>query len=371
MEYRKLGKIGVDVGAIGLGTEYLSGMPRETIVSVVHEAIDSGVNYMDLFYAHPEIRDDIGFALEGRRDKMMIAGHLGSAAKEDGQYYKTRDPKLSEKYFLDLLSRLHTDYIDILMLHFVDLEAEYETVFNGEALELARRYQKEGKARFIGMSGHNPQTAMKAVKSGYIDVLMYPINLLGDAMPEKTEFLNTCVSEGVALVAMKPFAGGKLLQKDALISMGHVHSGWKSLQKTASTSITPVQCLSYTLSQIGVSTTVPGVKDLDELRAAIHYLDATDEEKDFSFAVGMQEHLEGGCVYCNHCLPCPVGIDIGKTIRLLETAQYALSDDLQAEYDGFSVKASECLQCGDCVERCPFGVDVIAKMEQAVELFGN
>lgn len=369
MEYRKLGRTGVNIGMIGLGTEYLNNVPRETTVSVIHEAIDNGINYMDLFFAHPEIRDDIGFALEGRREKMMVAGHLGSGAKDDGQYYKTRDKEISEKFILDLLSRLRTDYIDVLMLHFVDLEEEYETVFNGTALELALKFQKEGKVRFIGMSSHNPQTSMKAVKSGYIDVLMYPVNLIGDAMPEKSEFLNTCASEGVAIVAMKPFAGGKLLQKDALVSMGHVHSGWKSFQKTAVTSITPIQCLSYTLSQIGVATTVPGVKDIKELREALHYLDATDEEKDFSSALGVQKHIEGGCVYCNHCLPCPSKIDIGKTIRLLETAQYALSDDLQAEYDSFPIKASECLQCGDCMERCPFEVDVIAKMEQAVELF--
>ena len=78
MEYRKFGRTGVDVGIIGLGTEYLNNVPRETLISVFHEAIDSGVNYTDIFFAHSEIRDDIGLALEGRRDRIMLAAHLGS-----------------------------------------------------------------------------------------------------------------------------------------------------------------------------------------------------------------------------------------------------------------------------------------------------
>ena len=130
---------------------------------------------------------------------------------------------ICEEFFLDLLTRLRTDYVDVLMMHFVDLEEEYERVFNGDVLELAKRFQREGKARFIGMSCHNLPVAVKAVKSGQIDVLMYPINLTGSAMPDRKELLNACVSEGVGLVAMKPFAGGKLLQKEGLMSLGYVH----------------------------------------------------------------------------------------------------------------------------------------------------
>lgn len=171
---------------------------------------------------------------------------------------------------------------------------------------------------------------------------------------------------------MKPYAGGKLLQNVKSISMEHYHSGWKDMTKDIPTSITPVQCLSYVLSQIGVSTIVPGVKNVEELKAALDFLSATDEEKDFSSVIeGFKEYQEGECVYCNHCLPCPVTIDIGYTTRLMETAQYAISDAVMAEYDALSSKASDCLQCGDCMERCPFDVDVIANMEQAVELFGG
>jgi len=121
-------------------------------------------------------------------------------------------------------------------------------------------------------------------------------------------------------------------------------------------------------------------------------LEASDEEKDFSSIITeFQEDLKGNCVYCNHCLPCPVGIDIGRIIQMVDKAMYNISDDLKGDYKtlrkkinfyypgrirtsrsqfkGLSIKASECVECGVCMERCPFDVDVISKMKLAVKLF--
>ncbi|MCK5118745.1 MAG: aldo/keto reductase [Candidatus Latescibacteria bacterium] len=352
MKTRTLGKTGLDVGTVGLGTEYLYQRSRETVVSVVGEAIERGVNYMDFVFTFPEYLDHLGAALKGQRDKVIITGHLG-AAEKDGHYRKTRDVEECEELFSEMLSRLHTEYIDVLFLQFVDEEDDYERVMgSGGLLELARRFRREGKAGFIGLSGHSVPVALKAVKSGHIDVLMFPINLRSDAVLEEKELFNVCASRGVGLVAMKPFAGGKLFQKEE------------------ARSITSVQCISYALSQIGVSTVVPGVKDLDELEAALHFLDATDEEKDFSSILPeFQQYVKGECVYCNHCLPCPAVIDIGQTIRWVDTAQHGVSEDLRADYQALSVKASACIECGSCTTRCPFEVDVISKMQRAVKLF--
>ena len=147
MLYRKLGRSGLDVGVVGLGAEYLEHAPRETVLAVVDEAIAGGVNYIDLFMPSPDVRDNFGIALKGRRDQVMIAGHLG-ATLENGQYSKSRDPGSCEVFFGDLLTRLQTDYIDVLMLHFIDEPEDYERVFDqGGLLELAQRLQKEGKAR--------------------------------------------------------------------------------------------------------------------------------------------------------------------------------------------------------------------------------
>jgi aryl-alcohol dehydrogenase-like predicted oxidoreductase len=110
MIYRKLGRTAIDVSTIGLGAEHLEHSPKDTIVSIVDEAIDRGVNYIDLFMASPGVRDNFGAALRNKRQKVLIAGHLG-AAFADGQYYRTRDRAICDQFFSDLLIRLNTDSI--------------------------------------------------------------------------------------------------------------------------------------------------------------------------------------------------------------------------------------------------------------------
>jgi len=159
----------------------------------------------------------------------------------------------------------------------------------------------------------------------------------------------------VALVAMKPYAAGVLFRENP-----------------SSIILTPVQCLSYALSQPAVCTVLPGCKNVAEVQAALAFLSATDEEKDFSdIHRNPMWELKGSCMYCNHCLPCPVSIDIGTLTKITDTAGFGVRDAVVADYEALSVKASACTECGTCMERCPFGVDVIANMDRAVETFGE
>ena len=119
-----------------------------------------------------------------------------------------------------------------------------------------------------------------------------------------------------------------------------------------------------------VSTAVPGPKNTEELEATLHYLEATGEERDYSSAIDdLQDLLAGQCVYCHHCLPCPQDIEIGWVIWMVDHTQHGVTDDLRNWYSSFPAKASACTECGECVDRCPFEVDIIAKMQEAVELF--
>ncbi|MDD4875886.1 MAG: aldo/keto reductase [Dehalococcoidales bacterium] len=382
MEYRKLGRTGIDVSIIGLGAEYLEYAPKDTVVSVVNEAVDNGVNYIDLFMASPNVRDNFGIALKDRRHKVMVAGHLGAVLIND-QYSKTRDNALAESYVNDLLTRLQTDYIDVLMLHFVDEPDDYESVFGPKGLlELALSLKKEGKARFIGLSGHYVPTALKAVNSGKIDVLLFPVNAAFDILPadmdmdtmrqdnsynevettddtsilQRRELYHACVIQDVGLVAMKIYAAGRLFVKD----------------NPSNILLTPVQCINYVLSQPGVCTVVPGCKNVPEMKAALAFLDATDKEKDYSsIDINSVWKLAGSCMYCNHCLPCPVSIDIGMVSRITDTAKYGMTESVLSEYEALLAKASDCTECGVCAERCPFKVDVITNMMQAVDIFGK
>jgi len=109
------------------------------------------------------------------------------------------------------------------------------------------------------------------------------------------------------------------------------------------------------------------------VQAALAWLTASEAEKDYSMILGKTDwKLSGSCMYCNHCLPCPAGIDIAATTRLFDSArQQGVSPALAAAYDRLPAGAAECLVCGDCEERCPFGVPVQANMEETAMLFGR
>jgi predicted aldo/keto reductase-like oxidoreductase len=370
MEYRQLGRTGLEVSAIGLGTEYLPGQPREAVVSIVREAIEQGMNYFDLIFSFSDYLDNLGAALPGHRERVILTGHLGST-EQNGQYRKSRSPKKSEPVFFDLLSRLNTDYVDILFLHNCDTQKDYDQLTKPRGqMEQAQRLQQAGQARFIGFSGHTVSTALQAIESGVVDVLMVPVNLAANAVPGKKDLLKACVARNVGVVAMKPYAGGKLLQKQRTVRVSGYQMGGQALKLKKPAPITPVQCLAYVLAQVGVCTTVPGCANLEQLTAALAYGRATEAEKDFSTLMAdFRQFVEGECVYCNHCLPCPEMIDIGQTIRLLDMAQQHLTAGLQAAYDALPFKASACEECGVCTERCPFGVNVTQKMQQAMALF--
>ena len=352
METRTLGRTGVDVGCIGLGTEYLVAQPRETVVSVVRSAVQEGINYIDILFPYHDYLENMAAALEGIRDRVLITAHLGSGETK-GQYRRTRDVKECTELFNDLLTRLKTDYVDVAFLSNCDTQDDYETVMGGNGLlGLGRSLQSQGKARFIAFSGHKVATSRKAVESEQIDVLMHNVNFTRDAEPGRKELYELCSARGIGLVAMKPFAGGSLLEKG----------------KTPS--LTPIQCITYAAAQPGVSVVLPGVKNTRELQAALDWMKASDEEKDFSGIIkSFQEVPEGICVYCNHCLPCPVGIDVGRTTRILSAARNGLTPALTEKYASLTVKASECTECGSCVGRCPFGVDIIANMKRTAALF--
>jgi len=375
VKHRTLGRTGLSVSEIGLGTEFLLGLSQDDAVGVIHEAIDRGINYIDMFWAQPEFRNVMGAALRGRRDEVFITGHLGSIVR-DGQYAISRDPQVCTEFFDDYLTRTETDYVDVLFVHNCNAADDYETVAApGGCIELARSFVDAGKARFVGFSTHNVVTALRAIESGAIDVLMFPVNLASYAVPGKDKLLESCAEHDVGLVAMKVYGGGSLLRDKRIVELQDFQMGRQEMPGAPShyeltAEITPVKCLAYVLDRPQLSTTVPGCKSVEELEEALTVYEATAEEKDYApILPAFAQFATGECVYCNHCLPCPSTIDIGRTISLLEQGKNELAEEIRASYADLEQNASDCIACGQCSSRCPFGVDVISKMKEAVVLF--
>lgn len=369
MNYTQLGRTGLDVGVIGIGTEHMRGQPRETVVSTLRTAVEQGVNYFDVIFAMPEYLDLMREGFQGSRDRLLLAAHLGSTDK-GGQYYKTRTAKRCESSFLNVLRRLDTEYVDVLWLHNFNVLKDWDRASRSGFLDLACRLRDEGKARFLGISGHYHGIMGTAIESGLVDLIMLPVNMFNHAMPGRRDLLDLCAREKIGVVAMKPFGGGKLLNKRGSLRVPKYQTSGETFQVKISGDVAPAQCLSYVLAQRGVTIALPGVKNEDELAAALHTLEASEAECDFSSQLAsFGRYVEGECTYCNHCLPCPVVIDIGQVNRLLDLAELGLTASLRAAYAALTVKASACTECGACTKRCPFGVDVVPRIHQAVEVF--
>lgn len=374
MILRDLGKTGLRVGEIGLGTEHLGRTikARQVIVEAVDKAVESGINYFDIIFNFKEYIENYGVAFKEHRDKLVLACHLGSAVTRNQQYFKTRSVGICRKVFENTLSRLDTDYIDVANVTYVKNKKEYEEVIHaGSVLDLANRLKKEGKVHHIGISTHDASVVQMAARSGEFEVITYQVNMANNALRGRNEALATCARENVGLVAMKPFAGGLLLWRNRTptIACGK-RGGGSTLHLKIPAEITPVLCLAYTLSQIGVSTTIPGVRSLEQLNEILSYQYAPAKERDYSGVIkSFKEYHVGQCVYCNHCLPCPSNIDIGQIIRLLDNAKSGMTAETKAMYDALEAKASECTACNACMNRCPFDVDVVSNMKEATNIF--
>jgi predicted aldo/keto reductase-like oxidoreductase len=369
METTKLGRTGLDVGAIGIGTEHMHGQPRETVVSTLRAAVERGVNYFDVIFAHPEYQSHMEEGFRGLRNDVLLAAHLGSTVK-DGQYYKTRTAKRCESTFLGVLRALDTEYVDVLFLHNFNADKDWDRAERSGFLELAARLREEGRARCLAISGHYHGILRRAVESGLVDLIMVPVNLFNHAMPGRNDLLDLCARQNIGVVAMKPFGGGKLLNKRGSMRVPKYQTSGETYQVKIASQVTPVQCLSYVLAQRGVSVALPGVKNETELTAALNTLQASASERDYGdLLASFGRTIEGQCIYCNHCLPCPAVIDIGQVNRLLDWAELGLTAALRAAYEALPVPASACTECGVCTQRCPFGVDVVPRIQEAIRVF--
>ncbi len=176
--------------------------------------------------------------------------------------------------------------------------------------------------------------------------------------PQRAELYKLCEREGVGITVMKGYAGERLF--DEKLSPSGV-------------ALTPIQCLHYALTIPAVASAMVGVEKTEQIHQAVAYETAADEEKDYAsvLAKAPMHAYTGQCTYCGHCAPCPKGIDIAMVNKLydLATMSEEPSSMVSAHYKSLSAGASDCIGCGGCETRCPFGVKVVDRMEQAKKLF--
>ena len=368
MQYRTLGKTGLKVSEIGFGGEWLERHDEAEAVELLRYAGEKGVNIVDCWMPDPKSRDIIGKAMEGKREKWIVQGHIGSTW-QNGQYVRTRDVKQAEAAFEDILRRMKTDYIDLGMIHYVDEQADWDRCMNSDYI------------RHIGISTHNPRIAKQAAESGFIEMILFSINPAFDMRPatedldsmfegydkadysgidpERAALYQLCEEKNVGITVMKGFFGGRMF--DAKTSPFGV-------------AFTPLQCIHYALTRPGVSSILCGFDTKEQVDAAVAYETASDDEKDYASVIASAplHAYTGQCTYCGHCRPCPMNIDIAMVNKFYDLAvqQPKVPESVKAHYEALGTTASACIGCRGCESRCPFGVKVADRMARTAELFG-
>lgn len=379
MEYREIGRTGVQAGIIGLGCEHLDGKPYAQVKETIDAALDHGVNLMDVFMPGTEVRENIAKALGGRRDKVMLQGHIGSTNVRE-QYDISRDLPTVQKYFEDLLRIF--GYIDFGMMFFIDSEEDYHGVFDTGFADYVQKLKQQGDIRHIGFSSHNPVTAAKVVETGLPELMMFSINPAFDLYPAQTNALaeldrglsgeafggfdptraglyRLCEQRGVGITVMKTLGAGKLISPE--------HTPFAK-------PLTVGQCIHYALTRPAVASVMVGCQSRAQVEEAVAYLDLDAAERDYAPVLHtLKTDFTGSCVYCSHCQPCPAGIDIASVNKYLDIARLDpdhVPPSIRAHYAALAPGGEACIACGACETRCPFGVPIIRNMADAARMFG-
>lgn len=365
MEYRKLPRGDEKISVIGLGS---GSLPEdiEKASEIINAAIDSGVNFFDMATAIKPPLYAFKKAFEGRRDKVLTQVHFG-AVYGDGKYGWTQElDKIKEQATWNF-ETFGIDYTDFGFLHCIDTHEDLDrSLAPGGVWDYMKSLKAEGKIRHLGFSSHEPGIARRLIETGLVDLFMFSINPAYDyqkggehargGVAERMELYRDCEKAGVGISVMKPFAGGQLLDgKTSIFGRALTHT----------------QCIQYALDKPAVMTVLPGVRSLEDLQVALHYVSAALEERDYS-VIGefTPKSAEGVCVYCNHCQPCPAGLNVALINKYYDLAQ--AGDELaKGHYEKLDLHASDCLKCGHCESRCPFHVKQEARLEEIAAYFGR
>lgn len=363
MQYRKLPHGQERISVIGLGMGSIHEGSEEEIEQTVRLAMERGVNYFDMVASEEKPYACYARAFAGHRQAVYLQMHFG-AVYHGGRYGWTRDLSEIRHTFQQQLQLLHTDYTDMGFVHCIDEEDDFHSIMKDGLWDYMKGLKQDGVIRHLGLSSHDPAIIRRFLDTGLIDMVMFSINPAYDystgdygigSMADRGLLYRECEKQGVGISVMKPFGGGQLLN-------ARTSPFRRQLSK--------FQCLQYALDRPGVLTVLPGVRGRADLLEVLGYLDATPEERDYTvISEFAPQNADGICVYCNHCQPCPQGLNVGLINKYYDLA---LAGDVLARghYSKLSVGADACVQCGHCEARCPFHVKQEARMREIAAYFG-
>ena len=335
MEYRILGKTGLKISRMGFGGIPIQKIDVAGTKALMHRLLAEGVNFIDTARGYTVSESYLGEALEGIREHFIIATKSMSRTKED----MARDIDIS-------LQNLKTDYIDLYQIHNATPDQFRQVMAEGGALEALLEAKAAGKIGHIGITSHALETCMMALEQPWVETIMFPYNIVED---QGAKMIRKCAENNVGFICMKPLAGGAI--EDATLA------------------------LRYICANPDVTVAIPGMADVKEIDQNIAACSNTAPLTEAENAAILEVRRQLGtnfCRRCNYCAPCTQGINISG-VFLFDgyISRYGLADWARKRYATLSVKASDCIGCGVCEDRCPYNLPIRQMLKTAAEHFGE
>ena len=319
MDTVTLGKTGITTAKNGFGALPIQRIGKEEAQALLLHAYNHGITFFDTARFYTDSEEKIGLALSSVRDKIYLASK--TMAANAGEFWQQLETSLK---------CLRTDYLDIYQFHNPsfcpkpgDGSGLYEAMLEAKA---------KGMIRHIGITNHRLHLAIEAAESGLYETIQYPLSYL--STEEELAFVRMCGEKQIGVIAMKALSGGLITNAAAayafLARFPHVLPIW-GIQRQSELD----EFLSFNLN--------PPVLDA-KLQAVI------DRDR--------EELSEDFCRGCGYCLPCPAEIEIPTCARMsLMIRRAPTSVFLNSHWQAEMKKIENCQQCGQCRERCPYGLD--------------
>ena len=363
MRYRVNKRTGDRISEIGLGSAYMPEVSLTQAIPALRRAYEGGINYFDLAAGDGKAFPMYGEAFADVRKNILYQIHFG-ADYSKGTYGWSLNLDTIRRSIDRQLAELRTDYIDYGFIHCQDELADWETYQKNGIFAYILQLKEQGVVRHLGLSSHTPAVIQRIMDDAPIDMLMFSVNPAYDygqgefangSADERAGVYRRCEAEGVGISVMKPFSGGQLLN---------------ARTSPFGKALTQYQCIRYALDKPGVLTVLPGAQSVEEIEFLLKYYEQPEDALDYSIIGSFAPpEASGKCVYCNHCQPCPAGIDIAAVNKFYDLTK--IGDEMAREhYLSIEKKASDCVACGHCNTRCPFSVDQMGRMKEIGEYFG-
>ncbi len=329
MERVTLGSTGITVCKNGFGALPIQRISVENAADLVRYAFEHGIDFFDTARAYSDSEIKLGEGLSDVRDQLYIATKTGAQTGDDLK----RDLETS-------LKNLKTDHVDIYQFH---NPAFCPRPGDGTGLyEAAAKAKEEGMIRHIGITNHRLAVAHEAIESGLYETLQFPFCYL--ASEKDIELVQACKNAGMGFIAMKSLSGGLITNSRAAYAFAAQYEN-----------VLPIW----------------GVQRMRELEEFLSYNEAPpkmDEEIRALIEHDREELCGEFCRGCGYCMPCPAGIEINNCARMSLMLRRAPSDDwLTPAWQEKMSKIENCLHCGHCMSKCPYGLQTPDLLQKNLE----